>query len=100
MVKYHGKLNAAQQSVLYGQMDCVLFASSCENMPNILLEGMSSGLPIVCSNRGPMPEILKTAGEYFNPESIESICAAIMKLYNSVELRSSLAKESLHLSRN
>lgn len=100
MIKYHGKLNTAQQSVLYGQMDCVLFASSCENMPNILLEGMSSGLPIVCSNRGPMPEILKTAGEYFNPESIESICAAVIKLYNSVELRSSLAKESLHLSRN
>ena len=100
MVKYHGKLNADQQSVLYSQMDCILFASSCENMPNILLEGMSSGLPIVCSNRGPMPEILKTAGEYFNPESIESICAAIMKLYNSVELRSTLAKESLNLSKN
>jgi glycosyltransferase involved in cell wall biosynthesis len=100
MVKYHGKLNAAHQSVLYSQMDCVLFASSCENMPNILLEGMSFGLPIICSNRGPMPEILKAAGEYFNPESIESICTAIKKLYNSVELRSSLAKESLHLSKN
>jgi len=99
-IKYHGKLNAAQQSVLYSQMDCILFASSCENMPNILLEGMSSGLPIICSNRGAMPEILKTAGEYFNPESIESICTAIMKLYNSVELRSSLAKKSLHLSKS
>ena len=32
------------------------FASSCENMPITLIEGMASGLPIACSDRGPMPE--------------------------------------------
>ena len=36
-----------------------IFASTCENMPNILIEGMSSGLPILCSNYLPMPEFLK-----------------------------------------
>ena len=39
-----------------------IFASSCENMPNSLVEGMASGLPIACSDRGPMPEILKKDG--------------------------------------
>jgi len=100
MINYHGKLNAAQQSYLFSQMDCVLFASSCENMPNILLEGMSSGLPILCSNRGPMPEILKNAGEYFDPESIDSICEAIVRLYSSFELRTDLAKKSFNLSKS
>jgi glycosyltransferase involved in cell wall biosynthesis len=100
MINYHGKLDIYHQQILYKQMDCFLFASSCENMPNILLEGMSSGLPIICSNRGPMPEILKHAGVYFNPESIESICDAIKKLYNSVELRSNLSEQSLILSKS
>jgi glycosyltransferase involved in cell wall biosynthesis len=99
MIKYHGQLNREKLLFLYSQMDCVLFASSCENLPNILLEGMSSGLPIVCSNRGPMPEILKHAGEYFNPESVNSICDSIIKLYNSFELRSNLSFESFNLSR-
>jgi glycosyltransferase involved in cell wall biosynthesis len=99
-IKYHGRLNRSEQSILYNKMDCFLFASTCENMPNILLEGMSSGLPIVCSSRGPMPEILKTAGEYFNPESVQSICAAIIKLYNSFELRNKLSNESIQLSKN
>ena len=52
----------------YLDADLGLFASSCENMPNILLETMGAGLPIACSNRQPMPEILKNGGEYFDPE--------------------------------
>ena len=33
----------------YHDADAFLFASSCENMPNILLEAMISGLPIISS---------------------------------------------------
>ena len=39
-----------------------IFASSCENMPITLIEGMASGLPIACSDRGPMPEVLQDGG--------------------------------------
>lgn len=78
----------------YINADLCLFASSCENMPNILLEGMASGLPIACSNRGPMPEILGDAGVYFNPEDRESIYYALKLLINSAELRKKNAQES------
>ena len=46
-------------------------------MPNTLIEAMSIGLPIACSDRGPMPEVLKDAGVYFNPDSPKSIANAI-----------------------
>ena len=46
-----------------------IFASSCENMPNTLLEGMASGLPIACSDRGPMPETLQDRGILSMPRS-------------------------------
>lgn len=59
--------------------DIFVFASSCENMPNTLIEAMSVGLPIACSERGPMPEVLKDAGVYFNPDSPISIANAIEK---------------------
>lgn len=67
--------------------DVFIFASSCENMPITLLEAMASGLPIACSNRGPMPEILRDAGTYFDPESDESILNAVMQIIRSVGLR-------------
>ena len=60
-----------------------LFASSCENLPNILLETMGARLPIACSNRQPMPEILGEGGEYFDPEKSDTIYDAIIKLIHS-----------------
>ena len=63
-------------------------------MPNILIELMASGLPITCSNFGPMPEVLGDAGIYFNPESPLEIRDALMKLLDSPELRASLASKS------
>jgi glycosyltransferase involved in cell wall biosynthesis len=60
--------------------DIFVFASSCENMPNTLIEGMAAGLKIACSNRGPMPEVLKDGGYYFDPESPISISKAIEQI--------------------
>ncbi|MDH3273567.1 MAG: glycosyltransferase family 4 protein [Gammaproteobacteria bacterium] len=44
-----------------------LFASSCENCPNILLEAMAAGRPVLCSEYQPMPEFGANAVQYFNP---------------------------------
>ena len=57
----------------FSKHDAVIYASSCENMPNILIESMASGLPIVCSDKQPMPEFLKDGGYYFNADSVDSI---------------------------
>jgi hypothetical protein len=71
--------------------DIFVFASSCENMPNTLVEAMAAGLPIACSHRGPMPEVLEYAGEYFDPEVPESIANALRKLIEDSDLRQRLA---------
>ena len=65
--------------------DLFVFASSCENMPNTLVEAMAIGLPIACSDRGPMPEVLRDGGVYFDPENPESIAAAIETLIRDPE---------------
>lgn len=75
-----------------------IFASSCENMPNSLVEGMASGLPIACSDRGPMPEILKDGGLYFNPENNKSITYAIKSLIHDPILRRELAAKAMKYS--
>lgn len=93
-VRYVGAVPHRELHARYAQADMCLFASSCENMPNILLEGMASGLPIACSNRGPMPEILGDAGVYFDPEKVQDIASALRKLIESPELRSRVAKAS------
>lgn len=93
-VHYHGAIAFEALHHHYAQADLGLFASSCENMPNILLETMASGLPIACSNRGPMPEVLGKAGVFFDPEQPIDIARALRELIVSPELRTKLAQES------
>jgi glycosyltransferase involved in cell wall biosynthesis len=98
-LNHDGKLNINCQGPIphmelpfhYHKADLFIFASSCENLPNILLEAMASGLPIACSNCGPMPEILGDAGLYFDPENSQEIADTVQTLINSPELRKTLA---------
>lgn len=77
---YHGLIPFDSLYEHYHLADAFVFASSCENMPNILLEAMAAELPIACSNRGPMPEILGEYGSYFDPENPNSIARAVGEL--------------------
>jgi|APTNR8051073442_1049403.scaffolds.fasta_scaffold04608_3 glycosyltransferase involved in cell wall biosynthesis len=93
-VNYHGAIEFAKLHCEYARADLAVFASSCENMPNILLETMASGLPLACSNRGPMPEILGDSGVYFDPERAADIARALRSLIESADLRTRLANEA------
>ena len=75
-----------------------VFASSCENMPNTLVEAMSAGLPIACSNRGPMPEILGNGGLYFDPLNPGSIAKAIEQIISDKKMREAMAQRAKHLA--
>lgn len=87
-IHYVGAVDYKSLPEVYHNADLFIFASSCENMPNILLEAMASGLPIACSSRGPMPEILGTAGgKYFDPEKPEEIAEILKKLIDDKVLR-------------
>jgi glycosyltransferase involved in cell wall biosynthesis len=93
-IRYAGPQSHASLPAWYAQGDVCLFASSCENMPNILLEGMASGLPIACSALGPMPEVLGPCGIYFDPENAADIARALRELIDSPALRIRLAHAS------
>lgn len=93
-LQYAGALPREELPARHAQADLCLFASSCENMPNILLEGMASGLPIACSCKGPMPEVVGDSGIYFDPENPDDIANALRKLIENPALRTKLTKDS------
>lgn len=93
-VQYHGNVPYEDLHLRYAQADLGIFASSCENMPNILLETMAAGLPVACSSRGPMGEVLGDAGVYFDPEKPLEIARALRELINVPKLRAKKANAS------
>lgn len=90
-IQYRGKVSYSSLHNFYAEADMFVFASSCENMPNTLLEGMAAGLPIACSKCGPMPEILGDGGVYFDPEQPQHIAAILRQMVNDPLLRYRLA---------
>ncbi len=95
-VNYHGSIEYNKLNKIYFSSNLGVFASSCENMPNILLETMASGLPVVSSNKGVMLEILKDFGLYFDPECPKSISVALEKMIISPDLRRKYSNLSYH----
>jgi glycosyltransferase involved in cell wall biosynthesis len=59
------EVNHSDLNVLYRNAELFIFPSIVENSPNVLIEAMSHGLPIISSNRNPMPEFGGNAISYF-----------------------------------
>jgi glycosyltransferase involved in cell wall biosynthesis len=93
-INYHGHIDNKKLPDYISNADIFIFASSCENLPITLLEGMQVGLPIACSNRGPMPEVLGDGGVYFDPEDILSITTAINEIILDKDKRDRISKIS------
>jgi glycosyltransferase involved in cell wall biosynthesis len=93
-VRYRGEVDYRQIDRFYSESELFVFASSCENMPNTVIEAMASGLPIVCSDRGPMPEVLGPAGLYFNPENPATLSERLQQMILDPALRASLAEQA------
>lgn len=94
IVTCYGEKGHEELHTIYKAADAFVFASSCENMPNILVEAMAAGLPIACSDRGPMPEVLGDAGLYFDPTDVQSIYECIKQVLENRLLRQQMAEKA------
>lgn len=98
LVEQVGAVPPEELPKLLASADLFVFASSCENMPNTLVEAMAASLPIACSDRGPMPEILEDGGVYFDPTNPESIATAVERIITDSDMRSTIAARAKELS--
>lgn len=76
---------------LYRQADLFVFPSADETWPITLLEAMAAGLPIACSARMAMPDLLQEGGVYFDPEDPATVAAAIRTLLTQADVRRAVA---------
>ena len=91
---YAGGMDRTALAAEYRAADIFVFASTCENLPNILLEAMAVGLPIACSNSPPMPAVLGNAGVYFNAESVDQIANALESIVSNPNTRWELSQRA------
>ena len=64
-------------AALYQEATAFVYPSLYEGFGIPLLEAMAYECPVISSNTSSLPEVVGEAGEYFNPEEIESIKSSI-----------------------
>ena len=80
---------------LYLNAYILVFPSPFENFAYTLIEAMSCGTPIVCSNTTAMPETCQNAALYFDPYNTDEMAEKIGLIIENDLLRQDMSERSL-----
>lgn len=82
-VRFTGSLSRTELLRYYNAADCLVLCSSREGMPNVVLESLACGTPVVATNVGGIPEIVTNQAPVVLMENRSPAClvAAIVKLF-------------------
>lgn len=58
-VIFTGRVDSADMPALYADADCLVNPSTVDNMPNSILEAFASGVPVVSTNAGGIPDMVE-----------------------------------------
>lgn len=94
-VHFVGYLPHSEIIYFYRSADVFVYPSLFETFGLTLLEAMACGTPIVCSDRGSLPEIVADAGLIVNPENVSEIAGAIQRILHDSSLRDTLVRNGL-----
>lgn len=72
--------------------DLLAFPSLYEGFGLPLLEAMSRGVPVVCSNRASLPEVAGDAAVFFDPHSVPDMAEKLGRVALDAELRAELVR--------
>ena len=83
-VEFLGKLSHQQVAEYMASSDGFCLASRREGLPNVILEAMAAGLPVVASRVGGVPELIdEKSGIMVSPEDPQALAKGIDELLNS-----------------
>jgi len=94
-VLFLGEVPYEELPFLYASCKLFVYPSTCENCPNILIEAMACGTPILASNVEPMPEICADAAVYFDHTAPVGMADVLFKTIMNKNLISTLKLNSL-----
>ncbi len=97
-----GRLSSEAVYEQFKKASIYISASLDEGLPNVFIEAMHYGLPIVTTNVGGSGEMVKNGenGFVLPPDNQEAFVSAVRKLINDPDLRLEMSMASTEISKN
>jgi glycosyltransferase involved in cell wall biosynthesis len=92
-VVWTGYLERRKVLEILRRADFMIYPSFYEGFGLPVLEAMTAGVPVICSNAASIPEVVGDAGVYFDPFSIKDMAACIARVANNQPLRQELRQK-------
>lgn len=93
-----GAVSYSDMPSVYHYAKAHIFASTCENCPNIVIESLGSGKALFLSNIAPMPEIAQKAAFYFNPYKPYQLAKLLLSCLDNENLLNEYGKKAYEQS--
>jgi glycosyltransferase involved in cell wall biosynthesis len=90
-----GYVAEADLPILYGRAVALVFPSRYEGFGFPVVEAMASGCPVITSNVSSMPEVAGDAALLVNPEHVDAIRDAMVRLASDEELCRELRRRGI-----
>jgi teichuronic acid biosynthesis glycosyltransferase TuaC len=96
-VQFMGRVAQDQLATCYCAADILVLASSREGWPNVLLESMACGTPVVATNVGGVPEIITSAnaGRLMPTPDADDAVQSIQDLWRNLPSRKAVQARAL-----
>lgn len=94
-VRFTGQIPDAEFPILYSGAELMLFLSWAEGFGLPPLEAMACGVPVVCSDRTSLPEVIGEAALLVNPADPSAVATATLHILRSSAIRAELIHKGL-----
>lgn len=92
-VVFTGRVLTRDLHDIFGAALALTFVPFFEGFGIPIVEAMSAGVPVICSNTTSIPEVGGNAVMYADPLKIEQITDAMIKIQSDIDLRKSLVEK-------
>ncbi|HJS73327.1 MAG TPA: glycosyltransferase family 4 protein, partial [Vicinamibacteria bacterium] len=96
-VRFLGQVDNERMPSLYSKADIALNPSVVDNMPISILEALASGVPVVSTNSGGIPAMVKSGEEavLVSPRDPVAMADAVVALWEAPALRAVMREAGL-----
>ena len=92
-VVFTGRVPTADLHDIFGAAMALTFVPFFEGFGIPIVEAMSAGIPVICSNTTSIPEVGGNAVLYADPVKIDQITDAMLELHKNTDLRNTLVEK-------